>query len=359
MAAKRKKAAALLLLAAGIGLASASAHGNDGNEPFAEARTAAEPWLKHRLIAHAMGSVDGKAYTNSYDAFMTNYKRGYRLFEVDLIMTSDGRLAAKHDWAENIQPDLHVPSGEAPTLAQFESAKIDGKYRPLSWRDVAELMKRYPDAYVITDTKETGARKAKAQFESLAAEARAVDPAILERVIPEIYNPTMYDAVMAVYPFPHKIYSLYQTNASADSIVAYVKEKRFTAVAMPVYRTIVNPTLLHRLNKLGTRSYVHAVNNRALMMVLRDAGAYGFYTEKASPGKLLAALDTGDGAGLAGLLACISLLSCGILGIIRRVARNKTRIRRWNDDGEKQRTDRGRRTGNTRGAVHLLEERGH
>ncbi|WP_186438486.1 phosphatidylinositol-specific phospholipase C/glycerophosphodiester phosphodiesterase family protein [Cohnella terricola] len=292
------------------------------------ASASGEQWMQNRMIAHAMGSVGGMSYTNSYEAFMTNYNRGYRLFEVDLMMTLDGKVVAKHGWTKKIQPDLPVKSGHKPTLAQFKDALIYGEYQPLSWEDIVSLMAKYPDVYVILDTKETDIQKVKAQFAALVSVANIVDPAIMQRVIPEIFNPEMYDAVMEIYPFPHKIYSLYKTLASADSIVAYVKAKHITAVAMPVSRTIVNPTLIQRLNKLGVKSYVHTVNNTMMMNGLQEIGAYGFYTDAPrGPDKLLALLKNGDRSTTMPLL-CILLICVGIQWKYTRMSkRTKNRLK--------------------------------
>jgi len=265
--------AVLFVFIAGFGF------GGEGSRSGHVAAASREQWMHNRMIAHAMGSVGGESYTNSYEAFVTNYNKGFRLFEADLIMTSDGKIAARHDWAEKVQPDLPVSPGQAPTLSQFKHSRIYGKYQPLSWEDIINLMTLYPDVYVIVDSKETDIPKIRKQFETLVGDAVNADPEILQRVIPEIFNPEMYDTVMDIFPFPHKMYSLYQTRASADSIVSFVKAKHITAVAMPVARTIISPTLIHRLNKLGVKSYVHTVNSAVVMNGLREVGAYGFYTE--------------------------------------------------------------------------------
>ena len=51
-----------------------------------------------RFIAHAGGEIDGKHYTNSLEALHLNYKRGFRIFELDIIETSDKKYVASHDW---------------------------------------------------------------------------------------------------------------------------------------------------------------------------------------------------------------------------------------------------------------------
>ncbi|WP_135551817.1 phosphatidylinositol-specific phospholipase C/glycerophosphodiester phosphodiesterase family protein [Paenibacillus cymbidii] len=291
---KRSRYVAGMALIA-IGFAMIVSFGFGGESSGYAAAVDEAGWMNHRMIAHAMGSIDGKAYTNSYEAFMTNYNRGYRLFEVDLTMTSDGEIAARHDWTHAMQPGLPAGAGETPTLSQFKQARIYGKYQPLSWKDIITLMAKYPDVYVVVDAKETDLPLLSQLFATMIADAAVVDPAILQRVVPEIFTPEMYTVVMAEIPFPHFLYSLYRTHASADSIVAFVKDRQITAVAMPVSRTVVSPTLLHRLNKLGVKSYVHTVNNPVMMRWLQKAGAYGFYTEESrGPDALLAMLDNGQ-----------------------------------------------------------------
>jgi len=180
--------------------------------PIGDQQAAAQnidQWQENKLIAHALGGIQGSKYTNSYDAFVSNYNKGYRLFEADLLLTSDGELVARHDWSKGVQPNLAGQTGHALTKLQFESSPIRGKFRPLSFNDILQLMKKYPDFYLITDTKETDKVKIEQQFTVLVEQAQKVDASILSRIIPEIYSPEMYDVVMNVYPFPNKIYSLY------------------------------------------------------------------------------------------------------------------------------------------------------
>ncbi|MFC3748564.1 phosphatidylinositol-specific phospholipase C/glycerophosphodiester phosphodiesterase family protein [Paenibacillus sp. GCM10012306] len=240
-------------------------------------------WENNRLIAHALGGIQGSSYTNSYDAFITNYNKGYRLFETDLLLTTDGELAARHDWSKRLQPDLSGQTGHSLTSSQFESSLIDGKFRPLLFKDILHLMVKYPDFYLITDTKEMNKQKIQQQFSTLVEQARKVDASLLNRIIPEIYSPEMYDTVMNIYPFPNKIYSLYQSGASAASIVNFVKEKQISVVAMPTYRVLINPNLVYALNQLNVQSYVHTVNNPGVMKLMSQLGVHGYYTDLETP----------------------------------------------------------------------------
>ncbi|MFF2094071.1 phosphatidylinositol-specific phospholipase C/glycerophosphodiester phosphodiesterase family protein [Paenibacillus sp. NPDC058174] len=249
-----------------------------------------ESWEKNKLIAHALGGVDGAKYTNSYEAFITNYNRGYRLFEVDLVQTADGELAARHGWSHRLQPDLAVHGGRNVTTLQFANSLIMGRFHPLTMPDILRLMQQYRDFDLVLDTKVGSKEQVQQLFTQLVNEAQRTDPALLNRMIPEIFSPEMYDTVMGIYPFPNKMYSLYKTGASANSIVEFARDNHLSAVAMPAYRAVINPNLVPALNKLGVKSYVHTVNNRLVMQLLNSFGVHGFYTDQErSPEELLVA----------------------------------------------------------------------
>ena len=237
-------------------------------------------WEENRLIAHALGGVNGASSTNSYEAFITNYNRGYRLFEVDLVQTTDGELVARHDWSHKLQPDLAAHRGRNVTKLQFANSLIMGRFHPLTLPDILQLMQKYRDFDLIVDSKAGSKEQIQQQFTYLINEVRRTDPALLNRIIPEIFSPEMYDTVMGIYPFPNKMYSLYKTGASAESIVEFVRDKHLTSVAMPVYRVFINPNLVPALNKLGVKSFVHTVNSRAVMQLLHSFGVHGFYTDQ-------------------------------------------------------------------------------
>ena len=52
----------------------------------------------YSYIAHAAGGINGETYTNSLEALEKSVNNGYRLIELDLLVTSDNKLLAYHDW---------------------------------------------------------------------------------------------------------------------------------------------------------------------------------------------------------------------------------------------------------------------
>lgn len=105
---------------------------------------------KNRFIAHAGGTIDGKTYTNSLEALNHNYNKGFRLFELDIIETSDGKFVAAHDWKH--WAGLTHFIGELPVSEkEFLETPILGKYTPMSMAVINNWFADHKDAILVTD----------------------------------------------------------------------------------------------------------------------------------------------------------------------------------------------------------------
>ncbi|WP_405382192.1 interleukin-like EMT inducer domain-containing protein [Maribacter sp. LLG6340-A2] len=103
-----------------------------------------------RYIAHAGGEVNGVKSTNTKDALDQNYNKGFRLFELDIISTSDGHLVAAHDW--NMWARFTDYTGTLPpTHEQFMKQKIYGDYTTMDMQGINAWFKTHPDAILVTD----------------------------------------------------------------------------------------------------------------------------------------------------------------------------------------------------------------
>ncbi len=104
----------------------------------------------NRFIAHAGGVVVFHKYTNSLEALDLSYKKGFRLFELDIIQTSDSVYVAAHDWKHwkkiaNFGGDVPVSNLE------FLQHKIHSKYTPMNMDSINAWFKNHADAILITD----------------------------------------------------------------------------------------------------------------------------------------------------------------------------------------------------------------
>ncbi len=103
-----------------------------------------------RFIAHAGGMIDGHTYTNSLEALEQSYEKGFRLFELDILTTSDGHFVAAHDW-ESWQSVTGYSGDIPPTLSVFQTFKLFGIYHPLTMEDINTWFGAHPDAVLVTD----------------------------------------------------------------------------------------------------------------------------------------------------------------------------------------------------------------
>ena len=104
----------------------------------------------NRYIAHAGGEVNGIKSTNSKDALDQNYAKGFRLFELDIIETSDKKMVAAHDWkmwARFTDYEGALP----PSHEEFMKYKIYGDYKTLDLNGINEWFRDHPDATLVTD----------------------------------------------------------------------------------------------------------------------------------------------------------------------------------------------------------------
>jgi Sulfatase len=104
----------------------------------------------NRFIAHAGGMIDRFIYTNSLEALDLNYKKGFRLFELDIIKTSDKQFVAAHDWEH--WANIVNYNGTLPiSTEEFLKHRIYGKFTPMDMNRINSWFKKHKDAILITD----------------------------------------------------------------------------------------------------------------------------------------------------------------------------------------------------------------
>lgn len=250
-------------------------------------RSQAMPWYeKFPVVCHALGSTqEGIGGTNSKEAFLYNYARGQRVFEADLQITSDGVMVLRHDWDSDLgQAEAFGWTEEkqgAVTAEDFLDAPIYGKYTPLTLEDWLAIMKKYPNIYLVTDTKYS--QDVEEQFKlftDTAIENGYED--VLSRVIVQIYYREMYDEVRNVYPFENWIWTLYYTGyPDSQEIVDFMAQKEIPVLVMPSYWW--DSQKESDLKDNGIRVYVHTVDEEEEARQRMAQGVSGIYTDDILP----------------------------------------------------------------------------
>lgn len=103
-----------------------------------------------RFIAHAGGKIGDFTYTNSLEALNKSYNNGFRLFELDIILTKENEIVAAHDW--EYWAKITGFKGELPaTRAEFLNHPIHKLYTPLELKAINDWFEKHPDAILVTD----------------------------------------------------------------------------------------------------------------------------------------------------------------------------------------------------------------
>lgn len=237
---------------------------------------------QHNIITHAMGEIEGKSYTNSKEAFLANYEKGARVFEVDLIETLDGHIVARHDWYNGLYKTLnqdYIPEEENMPLTyeQFKSLKIHNKFTPIDFEDILDLMSKYKDIYIVTDTKSGYSEDAKRVFGKIIEMINKKDSKLIERIVPQIYSQAMYPTIKELYDFDNVLYTLYMDLSTDEEVLKFVLENDIAGVVVSEIR--YSKDLIKALNENNIKSYVHTINDPEIANNYIEEGVFGVYTD--------------------------------------------------------------------------------
>lgn len=230
-------------------------------------RTYQVAWAdRYRVVAHALGGIHGQTYTNAREAFIQNYRRGVRVFEADFIFSLDDALLISHD-RRYVTHRHFLASSPAHGLTALDAS------------DLLDLLEQYPDVYLVTDTKQD----LRASLAALVAHAAGRDD-VLARIVPQIYHPADLAIAMELYPFASICLTLYRSPMSNAQLLRFVQATGLACVVMRDDRA--SPALLAQLQRMGTKVFVHTINDSQRAGELVRMGASGVFTDTLTPQSL-------------------------------------------------------------------------
>lgn len=101
------------------------------------------------LIAHAGGGINGLKYTNSLEAMEQSIEHGFKMIELDLLISSDGRIVAVHDWKSFHEMTNSNNTGSI-SYKEFVSKTIYDKYKTLNISTAIDILDEN-DVVLVTD----------------------------------------------------------------------------------------------------------------------------------------------------------------------------------------------------------------
>lgn len=198
-----------------------------------------------RFIAHAGGKINNELYTNSKEALDLSYKKGFRLFELDIIKTEDGKYVAAHDWEH--WKEITGYSGKTPvTNKEFLKHKIFNQFTPLDMSGINKWFLEHKDAILITDK----INEARLFTNSFIDKNRLM----MELFTMEAVNEGIESKILSSMPSTNLIENL------SISDLYKLKKKGVKNISISRRFIYINPELLEECLKIGIKPYAFHLN---------------------------------------------------------------------------------------------------
>ncbi len=231
------------------------------------------------LIAHALGGINAISGSNSPQAFVHNYGRGFRWFEVDLALTADEEMVGFHLDMEAAL-GLEVKVAETST-EEFLSRRFWGRFRLMTFDELLTLMESRPDAFLITDTKSWDPPI----VEAFIREVARFPESVRRRIVPQLYRESDFDALekieLALGEFPYVILTLYAAWMPDEKVVELLGRPELRNITASDRR--FSSALAEKVHAQDAAIFVHTINDRAEAASFVRAGADGIYTDFVTP----------------------------------------------------------------------------
>ncbi len=243
-------------------------------------KLAVEPSIR---ILHAGGAYNGMTYLNAQEAFAPYYEAGYRYFEYDLMLSSDGRLIGTHGYQH-----LAIPE-EPLTYEVFNTLRLPGGLTPVNEDWLIETVRTHPDIRIVVDAKmdtTEGDVAVLARIEALEA-IHGID--LSPVIIPEIFSVEMWEAAQAVTSFDRYLFSHYKVYYSIETMLEAFADPAIWGVAVPTWSDHYIKSNLYRLQDAGKKIFVFTVTGEEEMAFAREVGAAGIYVDEVNGPKNSAA----------------------------------------------------------------------
>lgn len=250
-----------------------------------------EWYEKHQVVCHALGSIEeGYPEGNYLEGLEYNYNLGFRVFEVDIQITSDQVAVLRHDWYQDLgQAEAFGWTEEerpVPTAEMFLEAPIFDKYTPMLLLDLYEIMEEREDMYVVLDPKLDS--EIADRYELIVK--TALDnghESVLDRLIVQIYFEDMYEEVTQIYPFKNFLYTLYVIGwPGGESVGRFCEEKEIPVLVMPY--TWISADILQQLEPYPwLKLYPHTLYEREDVQRMISLSVDGIYTGNITPSQMI------------------------------------------------------------------------
>ena len=231
-------------------------------------------------IAHAMGGIDGKSYTNSLEAFEKSYEEGLRVFETDIHLTDEGVPVLYHD-KDSYASMVGKTGSPHIKYEEFKSTLLYNKYHTLDMQEIIGLLNQYRDIYIVIDWGAMSISETSYIYSGIVNYGKKYED-VLDRIIPEIVDEAMYEATMKCYPWKSYTLSYYVDRwDSVEEAIDFCNRLGIKIVDLPVdecTKDNIKPWI-----DAGIHVSAYTVNDVGVKNKLKSIGVDGYYTDSLNP----------------------------------------------------------------------------
>lgn len=182
------------------------------------------------VILHAGGGYGDLTHLNAQETFEYYYDMGYRYFEYDLRLSSDGRIIATHAWEH-----IDVSNSDNITYEEFKQIRLDNGFTPANEEWLIETIINYPDVRFVIDAKMDTTEGDSAVLARIEALESIYNVDISQNIIPEIFSKEMWDIVKEQTSFERYLFSHYKVYYTVNEMMQYFSDQRIWGFAFPTY----------------------------------------------------------------------------------------------------------------------------
>ncbi|MBE6534864.1 MAG: hypothetical protein E7678_07890 [Ruminococcaceae bacterium] len=225
------------------------------------------------VILHAGGSAGGMTHLNAQETFEYYYNLGYRYFEYDLKLSSDGRIIATHAWEH-----LSVKNPENITYEEFKNLRLENGYTPANEEWLMETIRQYPDVNIVIDAKMDSTEGDAAVLTRLEELEGIYGIDISPNIVPEVFSKEMWDIVKETTTFDRYFFSHYKVYYTVDTMLEYFSDERIWGFALPAYTDGDIRSQLYRV-KETKKIFVFTPTTKEGVLDAAAMGADGVYLD--------------------------------------------------------------------------------
>lgn len=165
------------------------------------------------IILHAGGGINNMSYMNAQEPFLYYYNLGYRYFEYDLKLSTDGKIIGTHAFEH-----LDVNKYDF-TYEEFKELRLTNGYTPVNEEWLIQTIKDYNDITIVVDAKMDDTIEDAKVLQRLEKLESIYKIDISKNILPEIFSIEMWDIVKNTTTFDRYFYSQYKSYYSFETII--------------------------------------------------------------------------------------------------------------------------------------------